>query len=346
MKDSRHSRLETLLSKEQPFRLRQAEEALYSGHFRSWAGVGSLPKAIRDRLSAEVLWNSLSVIAVRPSGTGNAWKALLSTSDGNRIESVLMKNSRGQFTVCVSTQVGCAMNCAFCATGKLGFTCDLSGDEIVDQVRFFRDFVADGKYEGEITNIVLMGMGEPLANYEEVRFALQMFTGPMGIGPTRITVSTVGLLSGLDRLVTDPLWPPVRIAISLHAADEIVRKNIMPTTVTGFLEKLVLWSHRYADAFPEKRRHLTLEYLLLSGVNDTEEDARKLISLAHKIGKVRINLIPYNATDSGFVGSSGNVTHRFQDWLEANDITTTIRNSQGGDIEAACGQLAGKTDNR
>ena len=107
-----------------------------------------------------------------------------------------------------------------------------------------------------------------------------------------------------------------------------------------------MWSHRYADAFPEKRRHLTLEYLLLSGVNDTEEDARKLISLAHKIGKVRINLIPYNATDSGFVGSSGNVTHRFQDWLEANDITTTIRNSQGGDIEAACGQLAGKTDNR
>ncbi|NTW14125.1 MAG: 23S rRNA (adenine(2503)-C(2))-methyltransferase RlmN [Candidatus Moranbacteria bacterium] len=343
MDDSRASRLADVLSGESSFRIRQAEEALYGGHFRSWTETASLPKVLRERLEAEIPWLSVSKVAIFPSKRSDAWKALLRTSDGNGVESVLMRNSRNHFTVCVSTQIGCAMNCAFCATGKIGLIRNLSQDEIVDQVRFFRGYVADSKLSGEITNIVLMGMGEPLANYEEVREALRTFTGPMGIGTTRITVSTVGLLPGLDRLVKDPDWPPVRIAVSLHAANENTRKNMMPTTSTGFLDRLVAWSHDYAEAFPEKRRHLTFEYLLLAGINDSEEDARKLIALSRRVGKVRINLIPYNSTDSIHSGSDANTVMRFKRWIESNGITVTIRKSQGGDIAAACGQLAGKT---
>jgi len=342
MENDREHRIGALLSGESAFRTRQANEAIHSPFFRSWDDVSSLPKVLRERLAAEVPWNTLSRVAVLPSGAGDAWKALLETGDGNRIESVLMRNSRNQFTVCVSTQVGCAMNCAFCATGKIGLVRSLSRDEIVDQVRFFRDVVSDAKLSGEITNVVLMGMGEPLANYGEVREALRTFTGPMGIGMTRITVSTVGLLSGLERLLTDPEWPPVRIAISLHAADEETRTRLMPTTAPGFINDLVAWARKYSAAFPEKRRHLTLEYLLLSGVNDSEKDTWKLVELARRIDRVRVNLIPYNATDSEFVGSDAIAVRRCQDKLEAAGITVTVRKSQGGDIAAACGQLAGK----
>lgn len=344
MEETREQRIGSVLLNESAFRTRQATEAIYSPFFRSWNDVTPLSKVMRDRLSESVPWNTLSVVVIAPSVSGDTWKVLYETGDGNRIESVLMRNSRGQFTVCVSTQVGCAMNCAFCATGKLGFSRNLSQDEIVDQVRALREFVVDSGLTGEITNIVLMGMGEPLANYEEVRGALRTFIGPMGIGTTRITVSTVGILASLDRLIADSEWPPVRIAISLHAADEKTRAGIMPTTAPGFFDGLVDWSQRYAEAFPEKRRHLTLEYVMLSGVNDTEEDSRKLASLTRRMGNVRVNLIPYNATDSGLSGSSGNAIHRFQDRLEADGVTVTIRKSQGGDIAAACGQLAGKSD--
>lgn len=344
MEETREQRIGSVLLNESAFRTRQATEAIYSPFFRSWNDVTPLSKVMRDRLSESVPWNTLSVVVIAPSVSGDTWKVLYETGDGNRIESVLMRNSRGQFTVCVSTQVGCAMNCAFCATGKLGFSRNLSQDEIVDQVRALREFVVDSGLTGEITNIVLMGMGEPLANYEEVRGALRTFIGPMGIGTTRITVSTVGILASLDRLIADSEWPPVRIAISLHAADEKTRAGIMPTTAPGFFDGLVDWSQRYAEAFPEKRRHLTLEYVMLSGVNDTEEDSRKLASLTRRMGNVRVNLIPYNATDSGLSGSSGNAIHRFQDQLEADGVTVTIRKSQGGDIAAACGQLAGKSD--
>jgi 23S rRNA (adenine2503-C2)-methyltransferase len=342
MENDRNRKIAELLLDESAFRTRQAIEAIYSPFFRSWDGVSSLPKPLRSRIASEIPWITLSPIVTMPSVSGDAWKSLLGTRDGHRIESVLLRNARGHFTVCVSTQVGCAMGCAFCATGQAGFVRNLSRDEIVDQVRFFRDFVSDEKLSGEITNLVLMGMGEPLANYEEVREALRAFIDRLGIGTTRITVSTVGLLDGLERLLSDPEWPPVRIAISLHTADGEVRKRLMPSTVPGFFDRLVAWSREYGDAFPEKRRHLTLEYLLLSGVNDSDGDLRELIRFVHRMSRVRVNLIPYNATDAGFSGSGPRTAVRFRDALEAAGITVTVRKSQGGDIAAACGQLAGK----
>lgn len=341
MIEARYEKLSRIFSGEPSFRLRQAEEALYSGNFPSWDGVNNLPKALRERLSAEVPWNTLSETQTLRSARGDSWKAALRTEDGYAIEAVLMRNARGQLTVCVSTQVGCAMACAFCATGKMGLSRNLSQDEIVDQVRFFREYVSGNGVDGEVTNIVFMGMGEPFANYEAVRDALRILTGPMGIGTTRITVSTVGLLPGLRRILADPEWPKVRIAISLHCADETERRKIMPSTPPGFLDDLARWSDDYARSFPEKRRHLTLEYLLLAGVNDSDDDLRKLTKLARRMGRVRVNLIPYNATDGGFLGSSRDIASRFREGLERAGVTVTVRKSLGGDIAAACGQLAG-----
>lgn len=342
MTETRARHLERLFSGEPSFRLRQAEDALYSGNFGSWEAVSNLPKALRERLSADVPWNALSEESTLRSARDDSWKAALRTADGYLIETVLMRNARGHLTVCVSTQVGCAMGCAFCATGRMGLSRNLSSDEIVDQIRFFRRYAEGNGLEGEVTNVVLMGMGEPLANYEAVREALRIMTGPMGIGTTRITVSTVGILPGLRRLLSDSEWPPVRLAVSLHSADEERRRKIMPSTSAGFLGNLARWSDDYTRAFPEKRRHLTLEYLMLSGVNDSDDDLRKLTKLARRMGRVRVNLIPYNATDGGFSGSGRERTERFREALDRAGVTVTVRKSLGGDIAAACGQLAGK----
>jgi 23S rRNA (adenine2503-C2)-methyltransferase len=281
------------------------------------------------------------LVAVLPSKRGDTWKALLATQDNAKIETVLMKNSRDQFTVCVSTQVGCAMACRFCATGRMGFTRNLSEDEIVDQVRFLRGFIREQGLSREITNIVFMGMGEPLANYENVRGALKTFIDQMKIGPTRITVSTVGLVPMLEKILDDPEWLPVRLAVSLHSADPRTRKELMPTSYADFLDRLAEWAARYFVKFSEKRRHLTFEYIMLAGVNDTSDHAAALVSFAQRIGKVKINLIPYNITEGGFRKSDESDIERFQKTLEKAGVIVTRRRTMGDDIAAACGQLAG-----
>lgn len=324
--------------------MRQAVSALFSPVTGSWKEVTALPKPLRDRLVETVPWNTLRGIAVMPSAKQDTWKALLETCDGKRIETVLMRNGRGQLTVCVSTQVGCAMACTFCATGKMGFSRNLTADEIIDQVRFFSGYVArHPEVSGSVTNVVFMGMGEPLSNYEEVRVALRSLIHDMGIGPTRITVSTVGLLPRLEQVLKDPDWPPVRLAISLHSADPKTRRDLMPTSYDGFLDRLAEWTDRYFAIFPEKRRHLTFEYIMLKGVNDTDAHADALIRFARRVGKVRINLIPYNITEGGLSRSTEEAIGRFQSRLKSADLVATRRRTMGDDIAAACGQLATET---
>ncbi len=341
MNETREDRIRELLYEEPAFRVRQALAAIFSDSTLEWAKATALSKPLRDRLAAEVPWNTLSLVAVFPSVKGDTWKALFQTFDGERMETVLMKNSRGQLTVCVSTQIGCAMACTFCATGKMGFSRNLSADEIVDQVRFFREYVATrGDISGEVTNIVFMGMGEPLGNYEGTKAALGIFIQQMGIGPTRITVSTVGLIPMLTRLLDDKEWPPVRLAVSLHSADPKTRRDLMPTSYDGFLEKLAEWTQSYFQKFSEKRRHLTFEYIMLARVNDTDMHADALIRFARRTGKVRINLIPYNITEGGFSKSDEETIDRFQSRLKAASVITTRRRTMGDDIAAACGQLA------
>jgi 23S rRNA (adenine2503-C2)-methyltransferase len=340
----REQAMEEYFKDEPTFRVKQAVSALFQPEFSSWDEVSSLPKILRESLTEHVPWSTLSIETVLGGKWGDTWKALLRTEDGMRIETVLMENRREAWTVCVSSQVGCAMNCSFCATGQMGFTRNLSADEIVDQVRFWKGFLK-GKPDlrPDITNIVYMGMGEPLANYDNVKQSLSLFTDMMGIGMTRITVSTVGLVPMLEKLLEDEAWPPVRLAVSLHSANPGTRKDIMPTSYDEFLAKLAGWAEKYFAKFDTNRRHLTFEYVLLSGINDTAKHANALVRFARRVGKVKVNLIPYNYTTGEFRKSSEAVSAAFQGILSRAGVTVTRRKTMGDDIAAACGQLAAGT---
>lgn len=305
--------------------------------------------AMREALKKEIPWLSVREVRVFESVKKDTCKAVVETEDGKRVETVLMKNARGQWTVCVSSQVGCAMACTFCATGTMGFTRNLTADEIVDQVRFWYAFLkkrttmslSNGEAElpERISNVVFMGMGEPLANYENVKESLRLLLTYTDIGMTRITVSTVGLLPMLKKILTDEAWPAVRLAVSVHSADSDTRKNMMPSSYDGFLDGLVAWTKEYFEKFESRRRHLTFEYVMLSGINDTDMHAKKLIDFARRVGKVRINLIPYNFTGSVYKDSLPGDFVRFQKQLEDAGVVVTRRRTMGDDIAAACGQL-------
>lgn len=346
---SRKETFAVLFPEAPAFRLRQMEEALFSPLFNNFSEVSNLPLAMRERLARELPWLSVKEVQVFESAKKDTYKAVVETVDGKRVETVLMKNARGQWTVCVSSQVGCAMACTFCATGTMGFTRNLSADEIVDQVRFWIFFLrkkstmslSNGGAElpGRISNVVFMGMGEPLANYDNVKESLRLLLTHTDIGMTRITVSTVGLLPMLRKLLKDPEWPAVRLAVSLHSADPDTRKQMMPSSFDGFLDGLVAWTAEYFKQFETRRRHLTFEYVMLSRVNDTEGHATALIRFAHQVGKVRINLIPYNFTGSVYRDSLPGDFERFQKQLEEAGVAVTRRRTMGDDIAAACGQL-------
>ncbi len=329
-----------------------------------------LSPTMREELEREVPWMTVEEVAVLKSKDGATYKAVVQAVQGDvsldeavptdRFETVLMRNARGHWSVCVSSQVGCAMACTFCATGKMGLKRSLTTDEIVDQYRFWVAFLAKrpelsrmpvsvpdrasvkggvSSNEARITNIVYMGMGEPLANYDAVKESVRQLLAYTDLGPTRIVVSTVGLVPVLHQLLDDPEWPPVRLAVSLHSADPETRKRIMPTSYDAFLDKLAEWAKVYFERFESRRRHVTFEYVLLEGINDTDKAADQLARFANLVGKVRINLIPYNATASSYRRSQTEKIEQFQSRLEEKGVTVTRRRAMGDDIAAACGQL-------
>ncbi len=322
------------------FRWRQFKQGLFDPNLGSFEVMTSLSKDMRESLMAALPFLSTQEVMVLKSYNGDTEKAVLSLSDGARIETVLMRNARGYRTICVSSQVGCAMACTFCATGKMGLSRNLSEDEIIDQYRFWAYRLAALKNEHDrVSNIVFMGMGEPLANYENVKAAIETILTHTDIGPTKITVSTVGLIPMLQMLLNDTTWPPVRLAISLHSANALLRQEMMPTSYPEFLQKLSAWTKNYFEKFPEARRHLTLEYILLEGVNDTEASALELARFANGIGKVKVNLIPYNTTASTYHKSDEEHVTKFQEILQERGVDVTRRRAMGNDIAAACGQL-------
>jgi adenine C2-methylase RlmN of 23S rRNA A2503 and tRNA A37 len=340
---TRKEQLQRLFPDLPSFRLQQMDEALFRDTFQCWDDVSNLSLAMRKCLSSEITWLSCKELVTFESKAGDTFKALLEVEGEHRIETVLMKNKREQWSVCVSSQVGCAMRCTFCATGTMGLKRNLTSDEIIDQYRFWKIFLAKRpELFQRISNIVFMGMGEPLANYEHVREALRTILKHTDIGPTRITVSTVGLVPMLEKLLDDHEWPPVRLAVSLHSADNETRKSIMPSSYDGFLEKLAEWSKRYFEKFDTKRRHLTFEYVMLDGVNDTPMHADALVDFARKVGKARINLIPYNFTGSRYAQTTQGRLNTFLTHLKAKNVDVTKRRTMGDDIAAACGQLAGE----
>ena len=340
---TRETLFRELFPAEPAFRWRQIVCALFDPALSGWGSVTTLSKFLRDELSAHVSWMSVREVAVLESRKRDTKKAVLECADGARIETVLMRNARGHWSVCVSSQVGCAMGCTFCATGSMGFTRNLSVDEIIDQFRFWQYLLLEhttSETESRlISNVVFMGMGEPLANYASVREAIQVLLKNTTLGATRITVSTVGLLPAMRRLLDDPLWPPVRLAVSLHSADPVTRKRLMPSSFDSFLDDLAVWTTEYFAAHDERRRHLTFEYILLRGVNDAPEDAEKLIGFSKRVGKVKVNLIPYNQTASHHRESEKDRVERFLLQLNNAGIVATVRKAMGEDIAAACGQL-------
>lgn len=337
---TRQEQFKTLFPDEPAFRFKQLETALFSPLLGGFSGISTLSPGMRETLAEHMPWLSIHSVRVFESAKKDTFKAVLETADQKRMEAVLMKNAREQWTVCVSSQVGCAMACTFCATGTMGFTRNLTVDEIVDQVRFWQIFLR-GRPDlpQRISNVVFMGMGEPLANYANIKATIQTWLRHTDIGVTRITVSTVGLLPMLEKLLTDPEWPAVRLAVSLHSADPETRKKIMPSSYDGFLDRLVLWTENYFKKFDSRRRHLTFEYVMLAGVNDTEHHAEALIAFARRVGKVRINLIPYNFTGSVYRDSLPGDFARFEKQLDEAGVIVTRRRTMGDDIAAACGQL-------
>lgn len=321
------------------YRSRQIEDALFMAD--GWETASAISKDSRAILIKEIPWMSLRPAQILESSKGDTFKAALRTVDDRVIESVLMENRRKQWTICVSSQVGCAMRCTFCATGKTGLTRNLTEDEIVDQYRFWKQWLAPRpEFPQRISNIVFMGMGEPLANVINVKRAINALLAHTDLGPTHVTVSTVGLLPHLDALLTDPEWPPVRLAVSLHSADPVTRKAVVPTSYDDFLPRLTDWCRKYLALHGNRRHHLTFEYVMLGSVNDTDLHAQKLAAFARSCGEIKVNLIPYNFADNDFVRTEPERLKAFVAILETAGVTVMVRRTMGDDIAAACGQLA------
>ena len=313
------------------FRGRQVALWLFKKGVYDLAAMGTLPREFRSRLAEEAFIGIPEVERITPSQDGSR-KFVLRLADGARIQSVLMPD-RDRLTLCLSTQVGCGYACAFCFTGTMGLDRNLTAGEIVGQLAVVRRTLGP---DTRVTHLVFMGMGEPLANYEATVKALRLFTHPgaFAYSPRRITVSTVGLVPGIQKLAKEDLR--VNLAISLHATTNAVREKLMPVNRGWRLESLLAACRQFP--LPVRQR-MTFEYVLLDGVNDSPEDAMRLTRLLRGI-RGKVNLIPFNDWEgSGFRRPPLPRILAFQALLLEHGITATIRWSKGEDIGAACGQL-------
>lgn len=346
---TRATQIAELFPEEPKYRLEQIYKQLFQPHKSSWQDFSNLPLEMRNKLEENVDFQSVEPALVQVSQRKDTYKAKLEVENPQSdepafIESVLMKNPRDQWTICVSSQIGCAMACSFCATGKMGLNRNLTADEIIDQYRFWQTYLhKNPEIPQRISNIVFMGMGEPLANYINVKNAINYLLNYTDLGHTKITVSTVGVIPSLKRILTDPEWPDVRLALSLHSADKQTRQDIVPTSFQTFLDDIREWAQEYLRNFGNRKHHLTFEYVMLKNVNDTREHAKKLANFVKSIGNVKVNLIPYNFIGMEFQCSTPEHMTRFQKYLTQEGCITTIRKTMGEDIDAACGQLITKS---
>ena len=326
--DLDEAELGALLKGEPAYRVRQVWEGLYQKACLP-QDLTTLPKPLRARL-AELAPPSLVADAVVTADGGQTIKTAWLLPDGLRVESVLM-HYRDRSTVCVSSQAGCAMGCTFCATGQAGFERHLQVGEIVEQVL---RAIATARPR-RVDNIVLMGMGEPLANYDRVLAALRRIHGHVGISARHLTISTVGVVPGIRRLATEP--EPFNLAISLHAGNDKLRSELVPLNRRYPIVSLMSAARHYVAA---KGRRLSFEWAMIDGVNDREIDATELAALARPLG-AHVNLIPLNRTPGYPVqGSPGGIVDAFCAELHRLGVNATIRRNRGSEIDAACGQLA------
>jgi 23S rRNA (adenine2503-C2)-methyltransferase len=309
---------------EPAFRARQVWEWAARG-VGSYAEMTNLPRALREDLAAAVPLSSLELENEAHSADGTV-KALFRTADGHPVEAVLMRYRDGRRSICVSSQSGCPLTCTFCATGAMRFGRNLHSSEILDQVLHFRRIE-------RVNHLVFMGMGEPFLNVDEVLAAARLLPD-IGITHRRTTISTVGWLPGLTRFV-DEVELPIRLALSIHAADPRLRSELMPVNDRYTLPDVLAECYRY---FALRRRKVFVEYVMLAGVNDSAARAKELAALLDpKVFKV--NLIPYNPTGM-YDGSSRAAIAAFKSVLDRARVPSTVRLTRGRDIAAACGQLA------
>ena len=309
------------------------QPAYRAGQAWEWAAGGAagydamtnLPRALRDELKAAVPFSTLTVETEREARDGTV-KTLFRTHDGHPVEAVLMRYRDGRRTLCLSSQSGCPLTCTFCATGAMAFGRNLTASEILDQALHFRRMEP-------VNHAVFMGMGEPMLNLDEVLGAARRLPD-IGITHRRTTISTVGWLPGLKRFV-DEVDEPIRLALSIHAADDVLRSKLMPVNERYPLSRVLAECRRYVAL---RNRRVYVEYVMLGGVNDAPEQARALGKLLGP-DDFKVNLIPYNPTGM-FDGSSRDRIAAFKSELGKTRVPSTVRLTRGRDIEAACGQLA------
>lgn len=326
-----------LVEWQQPaYRAKQIWQGLYQALWQSPEEFTNLPKALRDRLAGELNWSALAPVAVLESKDGETVKTLFRLEDSREIEAVLMKYNERR-TLCISTQAGCAMGCVFCATGQMGFKRHLTSGEIVAQVMYYARLL---KETGEqVTNVVVMGMGEPFHNYQNTLAAIDRLNDPQGLnlGARRFTISTVGLVPMIRKFADEKRQ--INLAISLHAAHNQERSALLPVNRKYPIEDVLDACRYYID---KTGRRITFEWALIRGENDTPETAHQLAALLKGM-MCHVNVIPLNPTHK-YAGQA--TTHEraqaFADVLNAAGIPCTIRIRRGIDIQAGCGQLASR----
>ena len=318
-----------VLDGEPRYRVDQVWDGLYT-QFADPSDITNLPKALRARLEQD-LPPALALATESVSEGGDTVKWLWRLADGSAVETVLMHYPE-RSTVCVSSQAGCAMACSFCATGQAGFERHLSVGEIVEQVVVAARTARDSGRR--LSNVVFMGMGEPLANYDRMWAAIERIHGSIGLSARHLTVSTVGVVPGIERLTAESL--PVNLAVSLHAANDDLRNELVPLNRTYPIERLLEACSEYVDA---THRRLSFEWAMIDGVNDRDLDVMQLADAARTV-RAHVNLIPLNPTPGYPVrGSSPERVQEFCDALRAAGVNATIRQNRGTEIDAACGQL-------
>lgn len=327
---------------EKPFRAKQLLRWMHHAGVDDFSAMTDVSKALRERLGHEA---TIAGPTVRrdTTATDGTRKWLLDVGTGNAVETVFIPEPR-RGTLCISSQAGCALECSFCSTGRQGFNRNLSVAEIIGQLWLANRALGRGTLsERPITNVVMMGMGEPLANFDNVVAAMRLMLddAAYGLSRRRVTLSTSGLVPAMDRL-RDTL--PVSLAVSLHAPNDALRNELVPINRKYPIRELLAACVRYIEKAP--RDFVMFEYVMLAGVNDTATHARELAGLLAEV-PCKVNLIPFNPfPGSGYVRSSADAVARFKDVLLSSDIMATVRRTRGDDIDAACGQLAGEVQDR
>ena len=335
---------------EKPFRAKQLQRWIHQYGADDFDGMTDLAKSLREKLKGRANMAMPDIVRDHVSTDGTR-KWLIDVGNGNAVETVFIpEEHRG--TLCVSSQAGCAVNCRFCSTGKQGFSRNLTTGEIIGQLRMAefalrkslgRDVGGPGKGDRVVTNVVMMGMGEPLLNYDAVVPAMRLMLddNAYGLSRRRVTLSTSGVVPMMDRLAADL---PVALAVSLHAPNDPLRDMLVPLNKKYPLRELMAACQRYLKVAP--RDFITFEYCMLDGVNDTEAHARELLAVTRDV-PCKFNLIPFNPfPESGLTRSRNDQIKRFAQVLMDAGIVTTVRKTRGDDIDAACGQLAGAVQDR